>query len=148
MDINGAELIYHYTTGGALLGMFKDYDAKSNPNLTMWATHYMYMNDPSEVVLGDKIYKSAISDIEEKLNIPQNQRIGEIINGTAFGEMQSYLNRLTMSLPQQVCETNPFIVSFSEERDSLQMWNIYATNGNGIALVFDRKKNDRKIRLV
>lgn len=148
MDTNGKELIYHYTTGGALLGMLKDYDAESNPNLTMWATHYRYMNDPMEVVLGDNIFKNAISNIEEKLDIPQNKRIGEIVNDKFFGEMQSYLNSLTMSVPQQVCETNPFIVSFSEERDSLHMWSMYATDGNGIALAFDRKKlTDKKYNL-
>ena len=142
---SGKDVIYHYTTGGALLGMLKDYYAKSNLNITMWATHYMYMNDPMEVVLGENICKHAILDIEKNLNIPHNRRIGTIINNKDFGEMQSHLNRLTMSTPQCACETNAFIVSFSEECDSLHMWNMYATNGNGIALVFDRKKIEEKM---
>ena len=32
--------LYHYTTGAGLIGMLKDYSAE-NPNLMMWATHYM-----------------------------------------------------------------------------------------------------------
>lgn len=46
--------LYHYTTGAGLLGMLKDYDAEKNPNLTIWATHYAYMNDPTEFEFGKK----------------------------------------------------------------------------------------------
>ena len=122
------ELLYHYTTGSALLGMLKDYDKENdNLNLTMWATHYKYMNDPTEFRGGVKWCKQAIIKIEKQLNIPLKKRIGSIINRKNF---ESYKND----------NESPFVISFSRAKDSLHMWNMYAQNGNGIALRFDKKK--------
>ena len=74
--------LYHYTTGAGLLGMLKDYDAEKNPNLTIWATHYAYMNDPTEFEFGIEICLPLIKEIEEEDGVPEDEKIYPILNGT------------------------------------------------------------------
>lgn len=131
--------LYHYTTGAGLLGMLNNY-SKDNPNLTMWATHYMYMNDPSEYEIGKKICIDLIDEIESELGISDEYKIKKLIQSP---EYQKELNRyLRTSEGQALC---PYIISFSRSRDSLHMWDMYASNGNGLAIVFDELKFSESI---
>lgn len=132
--------LYHYTTGAGLIGMLKDYDAKENPNLTMWATHYAYMNDPSEYEFGKEVCLPFIKEIEDEENIPREERIYHIIKGKEFDELLKNNELLTASYPEQVALRCPYITSFSAVKDSLHMWNMYGQNGNGLALCFDNEK--------
>lgn len=131
--------LYHYTTGAGLLGMLKDYSA-DNPNLTMWATHYMYMNDPKEYIYGQEICLDIIDEIEEELGINEDDRIKKIVTSAdfqkAFREV-SRKNRVHI----------PYLISLSRAKDSLHMWSMYATNGNGIAIRFNEEKLGKLIYL-
>lgn len=133
------DLLYHYTTGGALLGMLRDYNKDSNPNLTMWATHYNFMNDPTEFVTGEKICNRAINKIEKELGIPKESKVRNVIAYKEFESIIRGLNR-TMAISVDVPKRISYLVSFSRKFDCLALWNMYAQNGNGISLVFSKEK--------
>ena len=126
--------LYHYTNGAGLLGMLKNYSA-DNPNLTMWATHYMYMNDPKEYIYGQELCLNIIDEIEEELGINENDRIKKIVNSDHYQSAFKHISR-------QITAHIPYLISLSQAEDSLHMWNMYAVNGNGIAIGF----NDGKLR--
>ena len=126
--------LYHYTTGAGLLGMLKDYDADENPNLTMWATHYAYMNDPTEYMFGIHLCLPLIKEVEEE-GVVEEDKIYPILNETK--ELPQYWGILEFKHKEYQGVFNPCIVSFSQAKDSLHMWNMYGQNGNGLALCFD-----------
>lgn len=140
IPINLARL--HYTTTGGLLGMLKDY-TKEQPKIRLWATHYMYMNDPEEYKLGKEICTEIIDQIEQELNIPKEYRVKTYIESETYQSVLGDYCRTGDGQP-----INPYIISFSKVYDSLHMWDMYAANGNGLAIVFNYQKLlDAKILL-
>lgn len=129
------EELYHYTTGAGLLGMLKEYDAEKNPNLTMWATHYAYMNDPTEYMFGINMCLPLIKEIEEEDGICEEDKIYSILDDTK--ELSKYWGVLEFKHWEYQGVFNPCMISFSQAKDSLHMWNRYGQNGNGLALCFD-----------
>ena len=131
--------LYHYTTGAGLLGMMKNYSEK-NKNLTMWATHYMYMNDPTEYLFGENICLDVIDEIETELNVEKEFRIKGVVTTDNAKLLQRKVMRFLHSFDPQKIRTCPYFISLSMARDSLHMWDMYATNGNGIAIVFNKER--------
>lgn len=127
-------LIYHYTTVDALIGMTSNM-SNANRNLTMWATDILCMNDPQERKVGVNLMDSFIKEIEEELEIPINCRISVLKSN------QQYYSSLLNKIPKELSfsDYNAYITSFSKYGDSLPMWSMYAKNGNGISLGFDRE---------
>ena len=60
--------LYHYTTCESLFGMLQGY-SEENPNFTMWATHYAFMNDSSEYEFGKRVCKEAMQIYENRNGI-------------------------------------------------------------------------------
>ena len=60
--------LYHYTTCESLFGMLQGY-SEDNPNLTMWATHYAFMNDSSEYEFGKRVREEAMRMYEKQNSI-------------------------------------------------------------------------------
>lgn len=127
-------LLYHYSTGAGLLGMLKDY-TKDTPNIKLWASHYMYMNDPIEYEIGEIICTEIIDKVETELNIPGVCRVINLVNTPDYREA---LNAYKQTYIGQ--SISPYLISLSKSCDSLHMWDMYASNGNGIAIVFNRLK--------
>ena len=128
------ELLYHYATGAGLLGMLKDY-TKDTPNIKLWASHYMYMNDPSEYKIGEQLCTEIIDRIESDLKIPYEYRTKPFVNTPEYiNAVKSY--RRTID-GQSICS---YLISMSRAFDSIHMWNMYASNGNGLALGFNKLK--------
>ena len=141
-------MIYHYTNISTLLGMFNNC-SKKNPNITMWATHSLYLNDPTEYEHGKEVCLRLLKSVEEDYNIPQEKRLSKAVLDGETG-IKPYLHLMDVAnsmTPKSVGEGTPYIISLSENRDSLPMWNTYAQRGNGIAIGFDQdllKKEQRK----
>ena len=128
------ELLYHYATGAGLLGMLKDY-TKDTANIKLWASHYMYMNDPIEYEIGERICTEIINKIETELNIPEIYRVKNLV------ETPEYCNAINSYKRTSTGQSiSPYLISLSRSCDSLHMWDMYASNGNGIAIAFDRIK--------
>lgn len=131
--------LYHYTTGAGLIGMLKDYSAE-NPNLMMWATHYMFMNDPDEFIIGEQLCIQKIAEVEEELHIAKADRISIILQNQDLESFRRQVKRKIGADPQSLGGGCPYLISLSQVEDSLHMWNMYAVNGNGIAIAFDEDK--------
>ena len=132
-------LIYHYTNASALLGMFRNC-SKDNPYITMWATHSLYLNDPTEYEYGKEVCLRLLKSVEEDYNIPQEIRLSKVVLDNKTG-IKPYLHLMDVAnsmTPKSVGEGTPYIISLSENRDTLPMWNTYAQRGNGIAIGFDK----------
>lgn len=130
MDLNRL----HYTTTTGLLGMFNDY-SKEQPHIKLWATHYMYMNDPKEYELGKNLCTQIIDQIEQELNVPNECRVRTCVEDETYRSVIEEYRKTNKG--QLIC---PYILSFSKAYDSLHMWDMYAANGNGLSLVFNNQK--------
>lgn len=110
------KLIYHYTNIEALIGgifNLKTVNSKQGNEICLWATHCEYLNDTIDTYLGDILLYNK-----------------EEIRGMLKLDLKSDFDDLKSS----------YIISFSESKDSLPMWNMYGKNGKGIKLGFDFNK--------
>lgn len=132
--------IFHYTTGAGLLGMLKNY-TQDNPNLTMWATHYMFMNDTKEYIYGESVCLDIIDSIETEMGVESQNRIKTLVSSNEYKKAK----RSVMLTTHNLDVNSPYIISLSMTNDSLHMWNMYAANGNGLTLNFSL---DRLINVI
>ncbi|MFV0587570.1 DUF2971 domain-containing protein [Bacteroides reticulotermitis] len=108
------DIIYQYTNIDALFnGIVVKEPKKEGEEICLWASNYMYMNDPNEIKTGEKYVNEILKEY--------------------FIEDDS--NKVTQDIEDS---TDYYITSFSITCDSLPMWGIYGKNGAGIALGFDR----------
>ena len=108
-------LIYHYTNIEALINGIinpKVDNHNKDMDICLWATHCEYLNDPVDSYLGDSLLHDN-EDIKSMLKM----------------DLTPLLNNLKSS----------YVISFSESKDCLPMWNMYGKNGMGIKLGFDFK---------
>lgn len=127
MTMANNDSVYHYTSIAGLLGMLNEY-SKDNQNITKWATHGLFLNDPSEFSYGAKLLDPMIKLIEEKLSIPEKERIGGCLSLDKLIKTQG-----TLTHQYGV----PYISSFTYAKDCLPMWGMYADNGKGVMIEFD-----------
>jgi hypothetical protein len=121
-----SEILYHYTSLNTFNEIIK---SSEDDSIELRATHIEYLNDLSE-------YKIAITTLLEMLIAHESSLDGEELKGfSKLSDIKS-LDPIVM----QWREMPPFISAFSEDSDSLPMWNTYANKSLGIAIGFDRKK--------
>lgn len=128
--IEQTDTVCHYTSVASFLGMLESC-SKKYPYLTMRATHGLFMNDSSEFRYGAKFLEPIIDDIENELMEPAEERIAGAIANNVLINIQSKLGDLLGV---------PFISSFTYAKENLPMWNMYAENGKGVMIVFDKNK--------
>lgn len=132
------DLLYHYTSAPGLLGMLDKY-TEETPVLSMWATNALYMNDPSEFRLGQYVFHNILPDVESELNIPESEKLSlaaqTMIQDGIFDKLEVGGSARVETINQGIA----YVLSLSQERDTLPMWRMYAQNGNGLAIVFDKK---------
>lgn len=119
--------LYHYTSCEGLFGMLREYDKDANPNLTMWATNVLFMNDASEYQFGKNICKDLVMHYEAD---------EQIDNGFAY-----VYNTLDTIVAQNDMQT-PYIISLSKREENAAIWSMYSNNGRGIAIAFDSERLD------
>lgn len=109
------DTIYQYTSIDALFnGIIVKEPKKEGEEISLWASNYLYMNDPSEIAAGQEY-------------------VNEILKEYFIEDFNS--NESTHGLEDN---QDYYISSFSTNMDSLPMWSMYGKNGSGIALGFDR----------
>ena len=113
--------IYHYTSSEGLLGILRD--------KTLWFTDTMGLNDSSE---GNYIWEI----LEECLEGNYDEKFNTSIKAL---EKDSY--EIDDDMKGTFEPHSYFICSFSENQDSLQMWNYYTKNINSVGynICFDRQ---------
>lgn len=107
--------LYHYTSAGGCLGILR--------SRCIWATHYAFLNDRSELAHGDKI-------------------VAGVAKGFAAGKpgfqtelWQAFAHRHKRHPLTTIADV--YIASFSEVRDQLSQWRAYAARGDGYSLGFE-----------
>ena len=103
--------LYHYTSIDKLFKILEKAQ-KFDDTITMWASHTAFMNDPSEF---DYLFQA--------------------IRGQQSIEMQEWMNKERHT--QNLLYTEPFLCCFSENDNSLPMWNTYGQRGKGVAVGFE-----------
>lgn len=130
------ELMYHYTTVDSLLGMTQQTSIQK-PFITLWATHLTCLNDPEEKKFGKKIIDESLEELEKNLSIDEKHRISTSIKEIEkFNELLKTIDDVEINSPNYI---SIYVTSFSKAKDELPMWSMYAKNGNGISLGFDRE---------
>lgn len=108
------ETIYQYTNIDALFnGIIIKEPNKEGAEICLWASNYLYMNDPNEITTGQRY----VDEILAKY----------LIKDSSYKEMYDNADGVDY-----------YITSFSMISDTLPMWSVYGKNGTGIALGFDR----------
>ena len=136
MEIEQPEYLYHYTTMSALFAMLNNIN--KDDSIKFWASHYSYMNDPTEYNFFIVALSSAVFKYEKINGLSKRYfRLKEVYDEAVFmaGDL--------------------FILSLSDKRDNLSMWRAYGANGQGVAIGFKTNalnlidnKNDYKLKRV
>jgi hypothetical protein len=126
------DILYHYTSLNTFNEIIK---SSEDDSIELRATHIEYLNDLSE-------FKIAITTLLEMLIAHESSLGGEELKG--FSNL-SDIKKLDPIL-MQWHEMPPFISAFSEDSDSLPMWNTYANKSLGIAIGFDSKKLSEQLK--
>jgi hypothetical protein len=116
------DILYHYTSISTLL---KILDSDPEQKICVWATHAKYFNDPYEYNLAISLLKRSLSRFEK-----ENSKKGNKSEKLSKKAISSF----------GIIAGSPFILSLSENADDLTMWRTYGTNGEGVAIGFDKKE--------
>lgn len=135
-------MIYHYTSTEVLcklLGLCHHQGDKKS--MMFWASSAYAMSDIMEMQNGYDFLRSFLNNYEE--SIPEEEKLcsfmansgDEFFNGN---EKDFFLSK----------EKTPFVVSFSMDKDSYPMWELYGDKGKGVCLVFDENiiKEDQDLK--
>jgi Protein of unknown function (DUF2971) len=119
MTHDKVEILFHYTSVSALL---KVLDVDKDKEISVWATHARYFNDPYDYNLAISLLHKSMS-LYEKKNAIKDQKSARlnVKSLASFGYVAGY----------------PFVLSLSEEADDLTMWRTYGSDGRGVAIGFD-----------
>ena len=124
-------ILYHYTSLDVLIHLFAEY-SDEHPYLTFWATNCAYMNDPREISEGIDLIKDALMDISCPI---LKERAKVLIENEHIKDAMLIGSAIT-------AQGIPYAISFSKNKDNLNMWRMYGNDGRGVALGF--KNNEIK----
>lgn len=119
--LNSQKSFFHYTTGEGLSGILK--------NKKIWFSHTKFLNDEQErcytyKILIDEINNMPKSDFNESLKIyyDENSDAKNNVNTNCF-------------------EHEYYLACFSNNKDSLSLWNYYTKNENSVGFNIEFNKN-------
>lgn len=113
--------LYHYTNATGMLGVID--------RRRLWATHYQYLNDTSELDYGYSIAKEIIKCFLDK---EENDIVKNLLANS--------LNNCTISSSG----FEIYIACFCEHDDVLNQWRVYTGTSQGYALGFDANAIGRR----
>ena len=124
-DVSEDSIIYHYTSPEGLLGI--------TDKQCLWATDINYLNDSSE----SRYVYLLVSNILKSKSESWNKDFQESLSLRCEHQIKKYdiSNRLLFA-----DKTDVYVISFSLDRDNLNMWKYYTKNaGNvGYNIGFDK----------
>lgn len=137
------EKLYHYTTWDGLIGILKSH--------TLWATHYKFLNDYSEIILFRSKLISLllpyVGESYEKL-IKERPHIKNIINKNGgLAKVVQHDTEVLVDAQYKATGDEIYIISFCGEHKNpyvnsnglLSQWRGYGVGG-GFSIVFNTKK--------
>jgi hypothetical protein len=118
MNIGGSQIVWHYTTGDALINIVQ--------SGSLYSTQVSCLNDRTEVHYGTTLLRDAFIEIQKRNHPPEEaELLEELIKDSASD------SKATASTPSDF-----FVTCFSSERDDLSQWRAYGGGENGYALAF------------
>ena len=112
--------------------------SSNNESFIFQASDVFYMNDPQEFIYGQRVLFDTIKKTEENRRIPVKERLSEDLK-----KLQQKHNGNSFKYISSIIHDNyntPFVISLSQNKDSLPMWLNYGANGNGVCLGFQKSK--------
>ncbi len=144
------EKLYHYTTWDGLLGILQ--------TKTLWATHYKFLNDYSEIVLFRgkliSLILPYVREAYEKL-IMQSPHIEQEINQEGgLGQVIQHDTEVVVDAQYRATGDDIYILSFCGQHKNphvnsnglLSQWRGYGAGG-GFALVFNTQKVEEMLEI-
>jgi hypothetical protein len=144
------ERVYHYTTWNGLLGILQ--------SSTLWATHYKFLNDYSEIVLfKDKLISWLLPHVRQAYEelMKQSPGVEQKINRVGgLGQAVQHDTEVFVNAQYEVTGDEIYILSFcGEHKDPrinsnglLSQWRGYGAGG-GFALVFNTHKLEEMMHI-
>ncbi len=137
------EKLYHYTNWDGLIGILQ--------SKTLWATHFKFLNDYSEIVLfRDKLISLMLPHVREACEelvkqIPNSEQYIKEMGGLDY--VVKHETQVSVDAQYEATGDEIYILSFCGQHKNLQInnngllsqWRGYGSGG-GVALVFDTKK--------
>lgn len=114
-------LLYHYTTMGTLLRMLENID--ENGKLSLWASHIQYVNDRTESLIAEQLFRRMLQIYTEMEFDDEPRRPTEV---------RRYMEASFRLIFEELRQS--YIVCLSEQQDSLPMWHRYGNDGQGVAI--------------
>ncbi|NLD19152.1 MAG: DUF2971 domain-containing protein [Clostridiales bacterium] len=112
--------IFHYTSPSGLDSiLFEDFDG-----ITLWASRYDCLNDMSEGVVAQYLYKEVCDDMRKKHEI--TDEMYSLIVGISPARTKLIVKSEEENIKFRRLECDRFVCSFSKNKDSLAMWNYYS----------------------
>lgn len=126
-------ILYHYTSMSTLQSILEHIrKQEKNKNNDIYfvlrGTHIDFLNDVTEFNLTIQLLSEALQKHENSLPKSKNKHIANKLNPDFWKNFTTLSG--TTSLP--------FITSFSENPDSLPMWNMYGHGGIGVAIGIEK----------
>lgn len=144
------ERLYHYTTWDGLIGILQ--------TKILWATHYKFLNDYSEIVLfRDKLISLILPHVREAYEelIRQSPQIEQEINQVGgLGQVIQHDTEVFVDDQYGVTGEEIYILSFCGQHKNLHInrngllsqWRGYGAGG-GFALVFNTQELEQMMEL-
>ncbi len=154
MKENNSEEVFHYTTNAGLLGILD--------SQCLWATHYKFLNDTSELSLfkdklvsfllekaldDDDYVDGVLKSLEGYHDLPSDPFLKEqVAHNNLVSKVKYLVEYLSTDLPN-LLKLEVYLASFSivnrkdyeYENGLLSQWRGYSQDG-GYAIVFDKRK--------
>jgi hypothetical protein len=144
------EKLYHYTTWDGLLGILQ--------TQTLWATHYKFLNDYSEIILfRDKLISLILPYVREAYEnlIKQSAHIQQEINQEGgLGQVIQHDTEVVVDAQYRATGDGIYILSFCGQHKKphinsnglLSQWRGYGAGG-GFALVFNTQELEEMLEI-
>ncbi len=124
---------YHYTSIDSFMSIF---DGIEDGKFKFHASSIFSLNDPTEMEYGYREICKLLPEIEKELSISD---VRYKLSGMWSIDPQLSLNEwINRHLKMMRCNfQHSCVISYSRNRDNLQLWGMYGNNGKGVALGLD-----------
>ncbi|WP_346859352.1 DUF2971 domain-containing protein [uncultured Draconibacterium sp.] len=123
-------ILYHYTSMSTLQAILNRVETaeKDSNCFILRGTDIEYLNDKTEFILASQILSEELCKYEDSLENKENKHIAKVLTPEYLRNFSTFFGHSTV----------PFVTSFSENANSLPMWNTYGNSGKGVAIGIER----------
>ncbi len=117
MEIEGKQIVWHYTSGDALINIVQ--------SGSLYSTQVSCLNDRTEVRYGESLLRNAFIEVQKQ---DHQQEEAELL--------KQLIEESATNSEKPPAPSDFFVACFSSERDDLSQWRAYGGGENGYAIAF------------